>query len=48
MVTGRLPGMMTTDPAFGLPAVWIDASLRDQAPPWATPWSMPAPWWRPT
>jgi flagellar biosynthesis protein FlhA len=31
MVTGTLPGTQTTDPAFGLPAVWIDASLRDQA-----------------
>ncbi|ALU89106.1 flagellar biosynthesis protein FlhA [Herbaspirillum rubrisubalbicans] len=31
MVTGPLPGMMTSDPAFGLPAVWIDNSLREQA-----------------
>jgi flagellar biosynthesis protein FlhA len=31
MVTGALPGLMTTDPAFGLPAIWIDAGLRDQA-----------------
>lgn len=31
MVTGTLPGMATTDPAFGLPAVWIDASQREQA-----------------
>ena len=31
MVTGQLPGQTTTDPAFGLPAVWIDNSLRDQA-----------------
>ncbi len=31
MVTGELPGQMTTDPAFGLPAVWIDASMRDEA-----------------
>jgi flagellar biosynthesis protein FlhA len=31
MVTGTLPGAATTDPAFGLPAIWIDASLRDQA-----------------
>ncbi|MGA7594646.1 MAG: flagellar biosynthesis protein FlhA [Gallionella sp.] len=30
-VTGTLPGSATRDPAFGLPAVWIDASLRDQA-----------------
>ena len=31
MVNGTLPGTVTTDPAFGLPATWIDASLRDQA-----------------
>jgi len=31
MASGTLQGMVTTDPAFGLPAVWIDASLRDQA-----------------
>jgi len=31
MVTGTLPGTVTTDPAFGLPAIWIDASLREQA-----------------
>lgn len=31
MVTGALPGQITTDPAFGLPAVWIDASMRDGA-----------------
>jgi flagellar biosynthesis protein FlhA len=31
MVSGPLPGTPTTDPAFGLPAVWIDAGLRDQA-----------------
>ncbi|EIJ47213.1 flagellar biosynthesis FlhA transmembrane protein [Herbaspirillum sp. GW103] len=31
MVTGPLPGMMTSDPAFGLPAVWIDSGLREQA-----------------
>ncbi|WP_435628369.1 flagellar biosynthesis protein FlhA [Candidatus Ferrigenium straubiae] len=30
-VTGELPGMQTRDPAFGLPAVWIDTALRDQA-----------------
>jgi flagellar biosynthesis protein FlhA len=30
-VAGALPGMQTKDPAFGLPAVWIDAGLRDQA-----------------
>ena len=30
-VTMTLPGTETSDPAFGLPAVWIEASLRDQA-----------------
>lgn len=30
-VTGHLNGTPTHDPAFGLPAVWIDAALRDQA-----------------
>jgi flagellar biosynthesis protein FlhA len=29
--TGTLPGTTTRDPAFGLPAVWIDASVRDTA-----------------
>ncbi len=27
----KLPGTPTVDPAFGLPAVWIDASQRDEA-----------------
>ena len=31
MVSGVLPGVITTDPAFGLPATWIDGSLREQA-----------------
>ena len=31
MVTDVLPGPETADPAFGLPAVWIDATTRDQA-----------------
>lgn len=31
MVSGSLPGTVTTDPAFGLPAVWIDASMREHA-----------------
>ena len=31
MVSGELPGLVTTDPAFGLPATWIDAGLRDEA-----------------
>jgi flagellar biosynthesis protein FlhA len=30
-VAGTLPGTPTQDPAFGLPATWIDASLREQA-----------------
>ncbi len=30
-VTGDLIGTATLDPAFGLPAVWIDVALRDQA-----------------
>ncbi|WON73572.1 flagellar biosynthesis protein FlhA [Nitrosospira sp. Is2] len=30
-VSGNLPGAVTKDPAFGLPAVWIDAAQRDQA-----------------
>ncbi len=31
MVSGAVPGVPTTDPAFGLPAVWIDASSRELA-----------------
>lgn len=31
MVSGTLPGVLTTDPAFGLPAVWIDSGMREQA-----------------
>src|SRR5690606_9022387 len=31
MVSGTLPGPVTSDPAFGLPATWIDANLREQA-----------------
>jgi flagellar biosynthesis protein FlhA len=27
----RLPGVVTKDPAFGLPAIWIDANLSDRA-----------------
>jgi flagellar biosynthesis protein FlhA len=30
-VAGQLPGSQTRDPAFGLPATWIDSSLREQA-----------------
>jgi flagellar biosynthesis protein FlhA len=30
-VFGRIPGMETRDPAFGMEAVWIDPSHRDQA-----------------
>ena len=29
--SGRLPGMATTEPAFGRPAYWIEASHRDRA-----------------
>lgn len=31
MVTGTLPGTPTKDPAFGLDATWIDASLQEHA-----------------
>lgn len=30
-VTGDLAGIPTKDPAFGLPAIWIEQNLRDQA-----------------
>ena len=30
-VAAEVPGIVTKDPAFGLPAVWIDMALRDQA-----------------
>jgi flagellar biosynthesis protein FlhA len=30
-VAGQVPGTATKDPAFGLPAVWIDPALREQA-----------------
>ena len=30
-VSGTLPGTATQDPAFGLPAVWIDAAQRERA-----------------
>ena len=30
-VAGSLPGAVTKDPAFGLPAVWIENALREQA-----------------
>jgi flagellar biosynthesis protein FlhA len=30
-VSGSLPGLATSDPAFGLPAIWIEASHREQA-----------------
>jgi len=30
-VHARLPGNQTTDPAFGLPAVWIESAVREQA-----------------
>lgn len=31
MTTGEIPGIETTDPAFGQPAKWIEASLRERA-----------------
>lgn len=31
MVTGELQGQKTTDPAFGLPAVWIDSDSKEYA-----------------
>jgi flagellar biosynthesis protein FlhA len=31
MVNGTLPGVQTSDPAFGLPAIWVDAAMREQA-----------------
>ena len=30
-VAGQLAGTATIDPAFGLPAIWIESSLREQA-----------------
>jgi flagellar biosynthesis protein FlhA len=30
-VQGQLPGPVTTDPAFGLPATWIDNKMRENA-----------------
>lgn len=30
-VLGTVPGIATQDPTFGLPAVWIEANLREQA-----------------
>jgi flagellar biosynthesis protein FlhA len=30
-VFGSLPGQTTTDPAYGLPAIWIEAGMREQA-----------------
>lgn len=31
VVSGTLPGPVTSDPAFGLPATWVDSTMRDQA-----------------
>lgn len=31
MVLGELTGDATQEPAFGLPAVWIDEALQEQA-----------------
>ena len=30
-VSNALPGAVTRDPAFGLPAVWVEAGMREQA-----------------
>ena len=30
-VATMLPGTQTRDPAFGLPAIWVEAAMRDQA-----------------
>jgi flagellar biosynthesis protein FlhA len=30
-ITASLPGVSTRDPAFGLPAVWVEAGMREQA-----------------
>jgi flagellar biosynthesis protein FlhA len=30
-VSGNLPGLLTSDPAFGLPSVWIEANQREYA-----------------
>jgi flagellar biosynthesis protein FlhA len=30
-ITASLPGVTTRDPAFGLPAVWIESGMREQA-----------------
>jgi flagellar biosynthesis protein FlhA len=34
VVSTQLPGPVTSDPAFGLPATWIDAGMREQAQAW--------------
>ena len=31
ITSGNVPGLATTDPAFGLPAIWIEASQRERA-----------------
>ncbi len=41
-VFGNLPGTPCRDPAFGLDAVWIEASQKDQAQTLAIPWSIRA------
>jgi flagellar biosynthesis protein FlhA len=30
-ITATLPGVATRDPAFGLPAVWVESDMREQA-----------------
>jgi flagellar biosynthesis protein FlhA len=48
-VFGKPPGIETRDPAFGMEAIWIEPSASASTRrPWATPWSMPAPWSRRT
>ncbi len=47
-VLGELSGTPTKDPTFGLPAVWINADLREQAQSFGYTVSMPRPWSPPT
>ncbi len=47
-VSGTLPGAATRDPAFGLPAIWIEARCATRRKPWAIPWSIRVRWWQPT
>ena len=45
---GTLPGEQTTDPAFGLAAIWIESALKEQAQIQVTRLLRPVPWWRRT